>query len=356
MRIKNIIIIVVAISILLAAKYFFFPSESSKVVDSKGGKGGVVAPPSNVSVCILKSEKLSNEVYASGTIIANEEVQLHPELSGKIIQINFQEGSNVSKGQLLVKINDADLQANYKKLLLQFSLADEKLKRQKQLISVNGISQEEFDIAQNQYDVIKEDIDFAIAQIAKTEIKAPFNGIIGLKSVSEGAYVTQSSIIASIQQINPIKIDFSISERYSSIVKKADKLKFTIEGNKQNYTGQVYAVEPKIDLTTRTLQVRAVCPNPQGDIYPGAFARVSLALSDIDSALMIPTEAVIPDLKGKKVFRIKNGQAESVKVITGLRTDAKIQIVEGLSIGDTVITRGIMQLKAGSAVRITELR
>jgi membrane fusion protein (multidrug efflux system) len=177
-----------------------------------------------------------------------------------------------------------------------------------------------------------------------------------LKSVSEGAYVTPSSLIASIQQIDPVKIDFSISERYSSIVKKADKLKFTIEGNKQNYTGQVYAVEPKIDLTTRTLQVRAICPNPKGDIYPGAFARVSLALSDIDSALMIPTEAVIPDLKGKKVFRIKNGQAESVKVITGLRTDAKIQIVEGLSIGDTIITRGIMQLKNGSTVRVTELR
>lgn len=356
MRLKNIIIILVIICLLLAAKFIFFPSESSRLNDSKGGKGGAGAPPSNVSVYVLKPEKLSNEVYASGTIVANEEVQLHPELSGKIIQINFQEGSNVSKGQLLVKINDADLQATYKKLQLQFSLADEKLKRQKQLFAVSGISQEEFDIAQNQYDVIKADIDFATAQIAKTEIKAPFDGIIGLKSISEGAYVTPNTSIASIQQINPVKIDFSVSERYSSIVKKGDKLQFTLEGNKQNYIGQVYALEPKIDMTTRTLQVRAICPNPKGDVYPGAFARVQLALNDIDSALMIPTEAIIPDLKGKKIYRIKNGQAESVKVITGLRTDTKIQIVEGLSIGDTIITRGIMQLKPGSSVKITELK
>ena len=209
MRIKNIIIIVVAIGILLAAKYFFFPSESSKTNDSKGGKPGAAQPSNNVSVYILKSEKLSNEVYASGTILANEEVQLHPELSGKIVQINFQEGSNVSKGQLLIKINDADLQANYKKLQLQFALAEEKLKRQKQLISVNGISQEEFDIAQNQYDVIKADIDFAIAQIAKTEIKAPFDGIIGLKSISEGAYVTPNNVIATMQQLSNLRIDFT---------------------------------------------------------------------------------------------------------------------------------------------------
>ena len=356
MRIKNILIILVIICILLAAKFIFFPSESSKNSDVKGGKPGASVPLSSVSACVLKAEKLSNEVYASGTIIANEEVQLQPELSGKIVQINFQEGSIVSKGQLLVKINDADLQATYKKLQLQFVLADEKLKRQKQLIAVNGISKEECDISQSQYDVVKADIDFSIAQIAKTEIKAPFDGIIGLKSVSEGAYVTPNTIIASIQQINPVKIDFAVSERYSSVVKKGDRLQFSIEGNKQNFTGQVYAIEPKIDLTTRTLQVRAICPNPKGDVYPGAFARVQLALNEIDSALMIPTEAVIPDLKGKKVYRIKNGQAEFVKIITGLRTDTKIQVVEGLSVGDTIITRGIMQLKPGSAVKVTELK
>ena len=143
MRIKNIIIITLIIGILLLVKYFFFPSMSSQQ-DAKPGKPGAGMPPSNVTAYILKVEKLSNEVYASGTIIANEEVQLQSELSGKILQINFQEGSKVTKGQLLVKINDADLQANYKKLQLQYSLADQKLQREKQLLAINGISQEEF--------------------------------------------------------------------------------------------------------------------------------------------------------------------------------------------------------------------
>ena len=355
MKLKNFIVIAIIVCVLLILKHLFFPSISADAVDSKGKQGGPVAK-SNVSAYILKSEKLSNELYASGTIIANEEVQLQPEFSGKITQINFQEGSKVSKGQLLVKINDADLQANYKKLQLQYELADQKLKRQTQLMAINGISQEEFDVSKNQYNSIKADIDFAAAQIAKTEIKAPFDGIIGLKNVSEGAFVSTNTIIAIIQQINPVKIDFAVSERYSSSVKKGDKLSFTIEGNDRTLSGDVFAVEPKIDVSTRTVQIRAVCPNPKGDIYPGAFAKVQLALSDIDSALMIPTEAIIPDLKGKKVYRIKNGQAESVKVTTGLRTDEKVQIITGLSAGDTVITSGIMSLKPGAPVKVTELK
>jgi membrane fusion protein (multidrug efflux system) len=357
MKIKNSIIIIVVVTVLLVIKFVFFPSKPSTPGDAKGGKPGEqVAQRSNVSAYVVKSEKLSNEVYASGTIIANEEVQLQSEISGKIIQINFHEGSKVSKGQILVKINDLDFQANYKKLQLQYALAEQKLSRQKQLLAINGISQEEFDITQNQYNTIKVDMDFAASQIAKTEIKAPFDGIVGLKNVSEGAFVSPNVVIASIQQINPIKIDFAVSEKYSSVVKQGDKLSFTVEGNNKVLTGEVYAIEPKIDMATRTVQMRAICPNPRGDIYPGAFARVQLALSDIDSALMIPTEAIIPDLKGKKVYRIKNGQAEFVKVMTGLRTEEKIQITEGLSVGDTIITRGIMSIKPGAVVKVTELK
>jgi len=356
MRIKNLIIIVLIVGVLLTVKFIFFPSGSSEPEAKGGKKEGGGGAPSNVTAMVLKPEKLSNEVYASGTIMANEEVQLHPELSGKITQLNFEEGGKVFKGQLLVKINDADLQATYKKLQLQNKLAEEKLNRQKQLLAINGISQEEFDILQNQYDVIKSEMDFAIAQIAKTEIRAPFDGVVGLKSVSQGAYVSPATLIASVQQINPVKIDFSVSERYSSVVKKGDKIAFTIEGNSQQLSAKVFAFEPKIDMATRTLHVRAICDNLKGEIYPGAFARVQLALSDIDSTLMVPTEAVIPDLKGKKVYRIKNGQAESVKVITGLRTDEKIQITEGLTIGDTIIIRGVMSLRPGSAVKVTEFK
>lgn len=353
MRIRNIIIIIAVIAVLVTIKLLFFPSPSA---NKESGAPRNKGSKSNVTAMVVKPEKLSNEVFASGTILANEEVQLQPELSGKIVQLNFREGGLVSKGQLLVKINDADLQAQYKKLQLQYALAEERMGRQKQLLSISGISQEEFDVAQNQFNVIKADMDFATAQIAKTEIRAPFSGVIGLKNVSEGSYVTPATIIASIQQIDPVKIDFAVSERYSYLTKKGDKVIFSIEGNKEKLTGEVYAVEPKIDLNTRTLQIRAICPNSKGNIYPGAFARVQLALSDIDSALMIPTECIIPDMKGQKVYRIKNGAAEFARVETGLRTDARIQIMSGISPGDTIITTGLMQLKPGSQVKITELK
>jgi membrane fusion protein (multidrug efflux system) len=352
MKIKSLIILVLVISVLLGMKFIFFPSESAQNDSkSKGAKGGATS----VAVFVATSQRINNDVYATGTVLANEQVQLQTELSGKLIQLNFQEGARVSKGQLLVKINDADLQANYKKLQLQLALADEKLQRQKKLLTINGISQEDLDIAQNQYNVLKAELDYAAAQIAKTEIRAPFDGVIGLKNVSEGAYVTPATIIATIQQINPVKIDFAISEKYASLVKKGDNIKFTIDGVGDT-EGIVLAIEPKIEMATRTLQIRAICSNPKNEIFPGAFARVKLALSDIDHAIMIPTEAVIPDLKGKKVYKIKNGMAEPTKIITGLRNEAQIQIVEGVVDGDTIVTRGIMQLKPGAAVKITEIK
>jgi membrane fusion protein, multidrug efflux system len=350
----RIIIGLAVVVILFFIKYFFFPSQSTK--DGKKEAQNGVPPKTNVSAFVIQTEPLDNITYASGTILANEEVQLQAELSGKIVRLNFQEGSKVSKGKLLVKLNDADLQANYKKLELQLGLANDKMTREEKLLAIGGISQEEFDNIKNQYDVIKTDLDFAKAQIAKTEIRAPFDGIVGLRNISEGAYVTSSTTIASVQQTNPVKIDFSIPERYARKIEPGDKILFTIEGNKQEISGEVYAIEPKINLETRTVQIRAICPNADGKIFAGAFAKVQLNLGIIEDAIMIPTEAVIPDLKGKKVIKLNNGITEFVTVVTELRTNSKVQIIEGLAKGDTIITRGIMQLKPGSFVNITELK
>lgn len=352
MKIKNILIIVCVLGALIAVKFFLFPSHSGTNFSPKQSKG--VA--NIVSAFVIKAEKLENAIFASGTILANEEAELKPEIAGKIIQLLLKEGSSVTKGELLVKINDADFQAQLKKNQLEKDLSETQLKRKQELLKINGISQEDFEVIQNKVNTIKADMEYLQSQIAKTEIRAPFNGLVGLKNVSEGAYVTVGTVIATIQQINPVKIDFSISERYSDVVKKGDKVAFTIEGNRKSYIGEVFAIEPRIDVTTRTLRVRAICPNSDGTIYPGAFARVQLSLNAINDAIMIPTEAIIPDLKGKKVYRINNGKAEFVKVETGLRTEAKIQITDGLVFGDTIITTGIMQLKPGAAVKITEIK
>lgn len=354
MKIKTVIIIVLVVGALLALKFFLFPSKNA----SSSGPGAQQnkAASAVVTAFVVKAERLDNSIYASGTVLANEEVELKPELAGKIVQLNLKEGSPVNKGQLLVKINDAEYQAQLKKLQLENSLAETQLKREQELLKISGISQQDVDISQNKVSSIKADVEYLQSQIAKTEIRAPFDGWVGLKNVSEGAYVTTATVIANIQQINPVKLDFSVSERYSDQIKKGAKVVFNIEGVKKDLMGEVFAIEPKIDMATRTLRVRAICPNNQGVIYPGAFARVQLTLDDIENAIMIPTEAIIPDLKGKKVIRLKEGKADFVKVETGLRTDAAIQITDGLAVGDTIVTTGIMQLKPGSAVRITDLK
>lgn len=354
MKLKTIVLIVLLVASLLALKYFLFPSKNTSAGGSAMQQSKAVA--SVITAYVVKTEKLENSVYASGTVLANEEVELKPELAGKIVQLNINEGTSVSKGQLLVKINDAEFQAQLKKLQLESALAETQLKREQELLKINGISQQDADISQNKVSSIKADMEYLQSQIAKTEIRAPFNGVIGLKNVSEGAYITTATIIATIQQINPVKLDFSVSERYSDLVKKGRKVVFTIDGINKSLVGEVFAVEPKIDMATRTLKVRAICPNNQGAIYPGAYARVQLALGTIDNAMMIPTEAVIPDLKGKKVIRVKGGKADFVKVETGLRTDATIQITSGLELGDTVVITGIMQLKPGAPVKITDIK
>lgn len=355
MKLKNLIIGVIIIAIFIGVKLIFFPSQSGQATVPQKGKGGGQGG-GNVTAYIAKPERISNEITASGTIRANEDVQLQAELSGKVIQINFKEGSRVTKGQLLVKINDADFQAQYKKLQLQSTLAEQTMQRQKQLLAINGISQQEFDLAQSQYNTTKADMDYQMAQILKTEIKAPFDGVIGLKNISEGAFITPATVIASIQQIDPVKLDFSVPERYFPYLKKDGEVIFSIEGLSQKLKGSIYAIEPKIDLATRTIQIRAICPNFKGEIYPGAFAQVKIVLNDINDAIMIPTESLIPDISGQKVFILKNGKTAYSRVETGVRTDTRIQITKGLKIGDTVLTTGIMQLKPDAAVNITNLK
>ncbi|MCC6722338.1 MAG: efflux RND transporter periplasmic adaptor subunit [Bacteroidia bacterium] len=353
MKLKSIIITVIVIIGLIILKFKCFPSNinSNKSYSSKNGKQSLT----NVTAIITKSEKLENTIFSSGTILANEEIELKPEIAGKIIQLNIREGSQVVKGQLLVKIKDTEFQAQLKKLIIQKKLAETQLNRELELLKIKGISQQEVDISANKVSELNADIEFVQAQIEKTEIRAAFNGIIGLKNVSDGAFVTNTTVIATIQQINPVKLDFSVSEKYSESIRKGNKVEFNIEGFENNFYGEIAAIEPKIDLNTRTLKVRATCPNSGNKIYPGAFANVKIELGSIENAIMVPTESIIPVLKGKTVFVVKNGMAEIVQVETGNRTDKMVQIIKGLKEGDTVIKTGIMQIKPGMSVKITNI-
>jgi membrane fusion protein (multidrug efflux system) len=305
-----------------------------------------------VNGVVIEPEELENIVRSSGTVLASESVDLVAEAAGRIERISFQEGARVQKDQLLVKINDDDLQAQLKKTELQIKLAVEQEKRQKQLFEINGISKEQYDIAVNQVNTLKADKENLVASIRKREIRAPFEGRIGLRYVSEGSYVSSTTRIASIQKISLLKVDFSIPEKYADKVAVGDAVQFNSEETKQKFTGKLYAIEPKIDAATRTLQLRALCDNRSETIFPGAYVQIELKLKKTDNALMVPTQAVIPVLKGQTVFITRGGSAVSVPVKTGTRTASSIQILEGISVGDTVITTGLMQLRPGMPVKV----
>ncbi len=340
---------------LAFVKFKYFPQDAALKSDApRSGAGGNT--PMSVMGYVVKSENLNNDIFATGTVIASEMVDLKPEVSGKIVQLNIVEGKPVSKGQLLIKLNDVDLQATMKKLQAQLNLTEQSEKRLRKLLEVKGVSQDEYDAITNQINNIKADMEFTQAQIAKTELRAPFNGIIGLKSISNGAYITASSQVATILVLNPVKIDFTIPEKYANSVRVGDNINFSIEGVKDKFSGKVFATENQIDPATRTFKIRAKAANPNGKLKAGAFVKVDFSLKEINNALMIPTEAMIPILKGQQVFISKNGVAKAVPFDVGLRNDVKVQALSGLSVGDTVITSGLMGIKEGAKVKFTTVQ
>lgn len=352
MKSKTLIFIILVIVALAAVKLLFLKPENGAQT-----KGAPQKPPLvTVSGFVVHAVELENIIFSSGTILANEEVQLHPEVQGKLTYIGFTEGAKVEKGTLLAKINDAELQAQLRKLQVQLKLAAEKEARLKSLLQINGVSQEEYDASANQLQTIAADMDYTKALIAKTEIHAPFSGRIGLKQVSEGSFVNNASSIASMQQTTILKLDFSIPEKYVGTVAVGDTAFFRLNTGDIKYHANVIAIEPKIDAQTRNVLIRASFVNTDDKIFPGAFAQVQLRSSKSHSALMVPTEAIIPELKGKKVYLCKDGKAVPKKVKTGTRTDSRIEILEGVAEGDTLIVTGIMSLKPDAAVKIVELK
>jgi membrane fusion protein, multidrug efflux system len=351
MKIKNVIIISAVVVILVLIKIFFLSPKQNKPDAPAGG-----APPAAlIRAAVVKRAALENTITSSGSIMANEEVTLNPEMAGKIIAIKFKEGTAVKKGQLLVKINDRDLQATLAKQIAIQKINEEREQALKTLLTINGVSQEEYDMAQSTIQQGKADIDLTKAQIEKTEIRAPFDGIIGLKNVSEGDFVSSSDVIAYIQQLNPAKIDFSVPEKYASQVHVNDTVKVKVGGTNHTYVGKVYALDPKIDAATRALKVRALIDNSKYEIFAGSYAEVSLVLRS-ENSVVVPSMAVIASLRGQTAYLIQNGKANLIPITIGIRTDSTVEVLTGLKAGDTIATSGIMALKPGIDVKIQHLK
>jgi len=317
-------------------------------------RGGAAATP--VEAMVIKPQPIENRIYTTGTLMANEEVLLKPEISGRVTAVSFEEGGRVKKGDVLLKINDRELRAELKRKELQENLAADEERRRKALFDINGISREDYDKVRNSLDMIKAEREVIESQIAETEIIAPFDGVVGLRYVSEGSVVSTNTLVATLQDIDPIKAEFSIPEKYAGKLNAGSKVTIRVGDAEDAFTGSVYAVEAKVDPATRTLKARATIPNPIGRLVPGSFAKVELVLERMENAVVIPTDALIPELDGAKVFVSRSGSAESVPVETGIRTDRTIQITAGLKANDTLILTGLLQLIEGRPVEITAIK
>lgn len=329
----------------------FVPRENSDLKEAADKKGDK-KKPLNVRVVVVKQQPLTDGIHVSGSLIPDEEVSLTFETAGKITAIHFKEGAHVAQGQLLAKINDAPLQAQLRKLAAQLKLTQDRVFRAKALLDKEAVSKEAFQEAEANLSALRAEMDMVKAQIAQTELRAPFSGIVGLRQVSLGAYVTTATPIATLAKTTPLKIEFSIPERYAGHLPAGTPLTFTAEGDLTPRSARVYASDAGVDADTRTYTVRARYDNADGRLVPGRYVSVSLTTREFADALAVPTEAIVSEMGVDKVFLYKNGTARPVEIKKGLRTDALVQVLKGIQAGDTVITSGTMQLRTGQQVSI----
>lgn len=347
---RSILVIVLFIVALVILRLTVF--SGNDVEESRGQSSRPAIP---VTAIVAQSAPFDKNIKATGSLMAYEAVELMPEASGRITELNIQEGQKVQKGQLLLKLNDQELVANLMKSEAMVKLQKDQLSRQEELIKIQGISVEERDKTQQALDAALADVQYYKALINKTEIRAPFSGVLGFKNVSEGAYVGPGTSICKLYQTNKLKLEFSIPEKYSSQIKLPMEVEFTLQGSNEHYKANVFALDPGIDMQTRSISLRASVENSDASLLPGRFADISVPLSKDLNAIMVPTQCIIPVLKGQKVWLSVNEKAMSKDVQVGFRNDKEIEVVSGIEPGDTVLTSGIMSIKEGADIRISKL-
>ena len=304
---------------------------------------------------IVSTRALSADIEIPGTIMANETTEIHPEVSGRVVRLNVREGTFVSKGALLAKLYDGDLQAQLRKLEVQLKIAEQTEDRQSQLLKIQGISQQEYDLSLLQVSNLKADIDIVKEAVRKTEIRAPFSGKLGLKNISDGAYVTSATIITTISQVSQLKIQFNVPEKYGSQLRTGQTINFTIDGSEKTYSANIIAAEVKMDENTRSLAIRGIVRNGDASLIPGVFAKVRIVLGQNENAIMIPTIVVQPQGRTKLVYLYKGGKSIPADITTGIRDSSNVQVLTGLNVGDTIITTGLLFLRPGADVKLKKV-
>lgn len=315
----------------------------------------VSTPVSKADGYIVTTQLLSQDIEVPGSLAAYEEVELHPEVSGRVTNVYFKEGSNVGQGSLLLKIYDGDLQAQLQKLQVQLKTAHQTAERYAALLKINGVSQQEYELNVLAVNNIKADINIVRTSISKTFLRAPFSGKLGITAITTGAYVTPQTLIASLRKVSQLKLDFTIPELYSAKIKKGMLVKFTVEGSDKIYPAIIAATENIIAEENRSLRIIATVVKPDAQLIAGAFAKIKVSLGENNAAVMIPTQAVIPEARNKKVIAVRNGIASMEIVTLGTRDSAMVEITSGLKAGDTVLISGLLSTRPGSKVQINKI-
>ena len=321
----------------------------------KGGPGGPGQRALPVSGHVVAYETGESGLTRLGTLVANEKVQVMSELSGRVTAVNFNEGQFIRKGTVLVKLNDDELLTQLTRAEYQYTLLEQRLRRQKILLEKDAVSREDYDKVQTEFNVLKQDIEELKIRIDKMKIKAPFDGVIGFRQVSEGAFLQPGSNIADMVDMAKLKLEFSIPEKYIASKLVGTQASFTVEGVSRTFQASIYAMDPQIDIATRTILLRAQFDNKEGLLKPGMSARVTIQTGSNQRSLFVPSQAVVPDVNGRFVWLLKGGKAFRSYVQTGNRTTEKLEITAGVEVGDTLLTTGIMQLKEDMPVIINNL-
>ncbi len=304
-----------------------------------------------VDVIVAAYQPITNSVQANGTVVANESVDLHPEVGGRITYLNIAEGSYIKQGTVLAKINDADLvaQLNKSKVALDLSIKTEE--RLRKLLSVQGLNQADYDAALNTVNSQKADIAYTQSLIDKTVLKAPFSGVLGLRQVSLGAYVSVTTVLATLQQLDKIKIDFAIPEEYSNLIKKGNTVDVEVDAAKKiNKKAVIVATEPQVNQNTRNLKVRAVLQDSKVNL--GGYVKVLVSSGKDVKGILVPTNSIIPDDKNKQLVVVKGGKAAFINVETGARQAGNVEITKGIKAGDTVVVTGVLFAKPKSPLKV----
>jgi len=323
--------------------------------DAKKSPENSKSGPLSVEAIVIQPTTVSSAIEVAGNVLPFELTEIRPEISGRIIGLNFKEGATVAKDALLVKLFDGDLQAQLKKLNVQLQIAEKTEERQRELLKISGISQQDFDLSLLQLNNIKADIELTMVNIGKTEIRAPYSGRMGLRNVSLGAYITPANVVTTLSQVDKKKISFSIPEKYSNDIRPGMTVAFGIEGKEGEFKATIIASETVIEAETRNLKILATVNDEKNNLVPGSFAKVGLALGTNSAAVMVPSQCIIPNARTKQLLLYRNGIPEFVNVTTGLRNADNVQITSGLQPGDTVITTGLLFIRKDSKLKLSKV-